>query len=498
MSDLVLAHRFLQRRLLYAFARRAFETVEPGRAFMDAWHFHHLCYMLEEAAAGRLRRLIINVPPRSFKSFLASQAFIAWVLGNDPSKRFICVSHSEQLARYFAYMTKTIMQAPWYGALFPQTRFVSSRPSDRDLRTTLHGFRLAYGMGGSITGRGADIIVCDDPTKAQDALSTAGRLRAIDYAESTLLSRLDDRQHGVIILVMQRLHENDLSGHLARNSGWTVVSLPAIATENTTHRIGRRPGDVYHRVEGELLQPSRDTVATLEEQRITLGTYNFQAQYQQQPVPAAGNILRREWLQYYEAGTLHLTEMDHVVLSWDTASTLNERSDYSVGTIWGHRGDSFYLLEVVRGRWQVPALEREIVEAWNYYSEHCQNRCDLLIENDGIGRGVAQGIFERRLIRRRPLLVSPDADKAARFERHMPLFEQGRIHLPRERDWFADYVSELLAFPNGSYDDQVDSTSQALDHLAQRLRRRIPPERRDPSRRDPVRRDILPREMRRR
>ena len=482
-DDLIAGARYVRRRSFAAFSQQAFATLEAGRPLYENWLFYTLCHILEEVEAGRITRLIINVQPRSLKSFLASVAFPAWVMGRDPGRRFLCVSHSEPLARHFGMQTRALMTSEPYQRVFPNTRFTSNRPRDTDLRTTFHGGRLAVGIGGAITGRGADIIIVDDPIKAQDALSTAARQRVLDFADTSLWSRLNDRRRGAIILVMQRLHEDDLSGHLIRRGGWHIVSIPAIATENTTHVLSRHPGHFHRRATGDLLQPEREGHEQIEEQRRALGMYNFAAQYQQQPIPAIGNVVHREWLRYYEEEP---DRFDRIVISWDTASSLEERSDYSACTVWGRLGNDFYLLKVVRVRREVPALQRLMINVAQDYTADV-----FIVEDDGVGRGLVQNIRDRRLTQPLPRLNRPNTDKVARLLRHLPLIEDGRLLLPADAPWLADYEDELLSFPVGRHDDQVDSTTQALDWLVQDAARGNSIVRRDVRRRDVIRRNVV-------
>jgi predicted phage terminase large subunit-like protein len=186
---------------------------------------------------------------------------------------------------------------------------------------------------------------------------------------------------------------------------------------------------------------------------------SFSAQYQQDPLPAEGNVIKREWLRYYDAAP---EDFDVVLASWDTASTLEETSDYSVGTLWGLKGNEFYLLDVIRDRLEVPDLRRRIEAV---HREHRANA--TIIEDTDIGRAIQQEL--RRHSSFRPLRHRPHFDKQARLLAQSPKFEAGQVLLPREAPWLAVYVGELLAFPHGSHDDQVDSTSQALNWLSQRI-----------------------------
>ncbi|SFM75632.1 phage uncharacterized protein (putative large terminase), C-terminal domain-containing protein [Methylobacterium pseudosasicola] len=443
------------RTTLATFVEQAFATLEPGTAFAPNWHYDHLCWALERVLCGDLRRLIINVPPRSGKSIIASVAFPMFALGHDPSRRVICISHTEDLARKFSLDRRLLAQSPWFGSAFPRFRLTGPRPRDLELTTTRRGSIFAAGMGGAVLGRGADLIVIDDPIKAVDALSKAERRRVNEAFDNTLLTRLNDKQLGAIVIVMQRLHVDDLVGHVLERDDWEVVSLPAIATEDTQHRLSDVPGDVYRRRVGDLLHCEREPMAVLEQMRRAQGSLTFQAQYQQDPAPVGGNVIQRSWLRSYD---VRPSRFDRIVATWDTASTLSETSDWSVGTVWGAVGLDYYLLDVVRGRWESWELRQRIValsERW---------RVDTtLIEKTQLGYALLQDL--RRTKTLVPILVEPRYDKEARVLAQAARFESGQVYLPTDSPWLGEYVGELLAFPNGRHDDQVDATTYALHYL---------------------------------
>ena len=455
MSDRRALLRAIQRRQLCAFNEQAFHIVDPGTRYEHNWHLEHLCWMLSRVARGELRRLIINVPPRSMKSITVSIGFTAWMLGHDPTKRIICVSYADDLARKLSVDTRAIMESPWYRELFPETRLASKR--NTDLITTRRGQRYAAGMNGSILGLGADVVILDDPIKATDALSQAERRRVNEAFDNTILTRLNDKRSGAIVIVAQRLHEDDLVGHVTATGDWEIVSIPAIAEEDATYQLSDTPGDVYVRRRGEVLY-SREPLEILESIRRSQGSLTFSAQYQQAPLPPQGNIVRREWLRYYTEAP---AEFDVVVASWDTASTISQTADYSVGTVWGAKGLDFYLLDIVRDRFEVPDLRREVMRLSRRW------RVDqTVIEDTDIGRAIAQDL--RRSGEASVVLRPVRFDKEARFLAQSARFESGQVHV-REAPWTAPWLDELLAFPNGRHDDQVDSTSQALDWLSQRV-----------------------------
>lgn len=464
MTDRQTNHaRFLRaglRQRLSAFVQKTFTTLEPGKPYAHNWHLDHLAWQLARVERGEIRRLIINVPPRSGKSITVSVAFTAWLLGRDPTKRVIAVSYAEDLARKLSLDTRRVMQSEWFTELFPACELVRGRQRTMELTTTQQGGRFAAGVGGSVLGRGADLIVIDDPIKALDALSEAERRRVNEFYDNTLLTRLNDKQTGAIVLVMQRLHQSDLVGYVRARGDWEVVSLPAIAVDDTTHRISDDPDRVHVRRRDDLLHPEREPRAVLDEVRRGQGSMTFAAQYQQEPMPPGGNVIQRAWLRFYDEAP---PEFDRLIASWDTASTLAKTSDWSVGTVWGAVGQEFYLLDVLRDRLEAPALQHAIINLSADWQVGL-----TLIENTELGRALAQHLFSSG--RLRPKLNTVQRDKLARLLAVSARFEAGQVLLPREAPWLATYMSELLAFPNGDHDDQVDSTSQALRHLTERQR----------------------------
>ncbi len=269
-----------------SFAARCFHDLNPQAELAIDWHIEVIAAKLAAVRQGKIRRLIINLPPRHLKSLLASIAFPAWCLGHDPSAQILCVSYAQDLADKLARDCRNIMTSPWYRRIFP-TRLAAQRQAVQEFVTTRQGYRLATSNGGVLTGRGADIILIDDPLKPEEALSATQRQAANDWFDHTLYSRQNDKQHGVIVIVMQRLHEDDLIGHVLGQEPWEVVSFPAIAG-NEMHEIDTIWGHkCFTRRDGEALHP-REPLLTLDHIRRTIGEYNFAGQYQQSPAPLGG------------------------------------------------------------------------------------------------------------------------------------------------------------------------------------------------------------------
>src|SRR5437763_3386059 len=365
----------LLRSDLRFFIRKCFQTILPGTPYLPNWHIDAIAHQLMRVHNREICRLLINQPPRSLKSIAVSVAYVAWLLGRDPSRRVIVASYSNDLAAELHRQFRMVIDAPWYRALFPAMR--PARDSGSELVTTSGGSRYATSVGGTLTGRGADLIIVDDPLKAEEANSESARRRVIDWYGGTLVSRLNDKENGPIVVVMQRLHENDLAGHLLGQGGWHHLDLPAIAVEDSVIPIG--DGKLFTRRQGDVLHAERESHAVLERIKAEIGSLMFSAQYQQRPVPLEGNLVKRDWFRFYDQppqpGPGHL-----VVQSWDIAMMTGEANDYSVRTTWRMVKADYYLIDVFRARLQYPDLRRKIASLVARYGANT-----VLIEKAGPG-----------------------------------------------------------------------------------------------------------------
>jgi hypothetical protein len=307
------------------FSQRCFNELNPQTNLAINWHIEVIAAKLTAVREGKIRRLIINLPPRHLKSLLASIAFPAWCLGHDPSAQILCVSYAQDLADKLARDCRGIMMSPWYRRIFP-TRLAPHRQAVQEFITTRQGYRLATSTGGVLTGRGADIILIDDPLKPEEALSEAQRQAANEWYDNTLYSRQNDKQHGAIVIIMQRLHEDDIVGHVLAQEPWDVLSFPAIAESDEVHRIETIWGPrCFTRRKGEALHLDREPLATLDRIRRTIGEYNFAGQYQQAPAPLGGGLVKEEWFKRYRDKEVP-KPFDRIVQSWDTANKATELS----------------------------------------------------------------------------------------------------------------------------------------------------------------------------
>jgi predicted phage terminase large subunit-like protein len=433
------------------FIRRCFHSLTPGSSFQMNWHIHALSHHLEQVRLGKIKRLIINMPPRSLKSIVSSVAFPAFVLGHDPTKRLIAVSYGSDLATKHANDFRSILGSDWYRRAFPKTR-ISTKNTEAEVTTTRNGYRLTTSLDGTLTGRGGDIIVIDDPLKPIDALSDAKRERVNQWFFNTLLSRLDDKQNGAIILVMQRLHMEDLTGLLLRSGEWTVLNLPAIAEED--ERIAIDADQFYLRRAKEVLHPQREPMSILESIRNDLGPDLFAAQYQQAPVPPGGGLIKRAWVRRYTQ--LPDVPYRRILQSWDTASKEGVMNDYSVCTTWLLDEDKFYLIDVLRERMDYPTLRERVIAHAKVHKPY-----QILIEDAGHGTALAQELKGTSLWINP---IKPERDKLTRMSIQCGKFASARVYFPEHAPWLADLEAELFTFPQSKHDDQVDSISQALAH----------------------------------
>ena len=283
-----------------SFVRRCFHTLSPSAEFLPNWHIDALAYDLEQVRLGGVTRLIVNLPPRSLKSVIASVAFPAFVLGHDPSKRVIVVSHSADLVIKLANEFRMILNTPWYRRVFPATFISRGKNTELEVVTTRNGSRLAVSIGGALTGRGADFIIVDDALKAMDALSNSKREKRVnELFNNTVLTRLDNKRTGAIVVVGQRLHEKDLPGMLQRSGvPWKTLSFPAIAVRDERVQTGKHSYHLRHA--GDALHPEREPLETLEAIRAQIGPYFFAAQYQQAPTPSDHTMIQRAWIHRYD------------------------------------------------------------------------------------------------------------------------------------------------------------------------------------------------------
>jgi len=442
----------LFRQNIAPFIQKTFSTISSGDPYLNNWHIAAIAWHLEQCVKGDIKRLIITLPPRSLKSIAASVAFPAWVLGLQPSKKIVCVSYSQELANKHAYDTRTVMQSDWYQQCFPNTRLSAGKSAVHDFKTSRKGYRLSTSIGGTLTGRGGNLIIIDDPHKADEVGSDIVRQGVIDWFNSTLLSRLDNKKEDVIIVIQQRLHENDLAGHLLEQGDWIHLNLPAIAEEEQTIQVG--DDQFYSRQIGDVLHPQREPLEILDKIKRGLGSYRFAAQYQQNPAPLGGGLVQWNWFKRYKKAPSR-NQNDLIVQSWDTASSVNETGDYSVCTTWLCKENQYYLLDVLRVQLNFPDLKQKMISHAETYESDL-----IIVEYASSGIPLFQEISSKTNLTIK--YHTPRGDKISRMEAGTVLIEAGQILIPEEAPWLAEFQREVVTFPKGKHDDQIDSLSQFL------------------------------------
>jgi len=450
-------YRALIRTDFQVFFEKVFATLNPNTLYSNPTLILKITSALERVRRGECRRLIINMPPRNGKSTLASVAFPAWLLAQNPALRLINVSYSQELADALARDCLRIMRERWYCRAFPGTRLSRTRQATHDFKTTAGGGRLSTSVGGTLTGLGADVIVIDDPVKPDQAMSDVERNAANEWYRNTLVSRLNNKATGAIVLVMQRLHEDDMVGFVQDLDDWEVISIPAIAQEDGTHLMETPYGNfTYRQAMGDVLDPVREPRDVLRRMERQLGPENFAAQYLQSPTPPGGGMIKTSWFPRFDPK--NPPKFDRVFQSWDTASKPGELADYSVCTTWGAAGAHVYLLHVFRERVGFPELREAVLMLAKLHRPEV-----ILIEDRSSGTQLIQDLRASRLYPVVP--YAPKGDKVMRLHAQTAFMRHGGVHLPDEAPWLEDLLHEYAMFPNGRYDDQVDSTAQALHWL---------------------------------
>jgi predicted phage terminase large subunit-like protein len=414
-------------------------------SFELAAHHRLIVDKLEAVERGDIRRLMIFMPPRHGKSLLGTQIFPAWFLGRHPDRSIITASYGQELADDFGRWVRNMVNDPMHRAIFPECRLADDATSMRRFSTTAGGSYYAVGRGGPITGRGAHLLMIDDPLKdAEEARSEVIRRVLHEWFLSVAYTRL--QPGGAIVLISTLWHEDDLAGRLLREDpkGWDVLSLAAIAEVDESFR---RAGDALWREKFPLEE--------LEETRAVIGSAAFESLYQQRPSAAEGAIFKREWWRYYREPP----PFKRIIQSWDTAFKTGAENDFSACTTWGVADNGhYYLLWFWRGKVEFPELKRRMIwlaQEWN--------PVQILIEDKASGQSLIQELkYETAL----PIIpVKVDSDKRRRAEVVTGAIEAGKVLLPESAPWLNVFVDELAAFPNGVHDDAVDSTTQALNYL---------------------------------
>ena len=414
--------------------------------FISGYHHRKIAKKFEDIRDGKIKRLIVNMPPRHTKSEFASFLFPSWLVGNNPKLKIIQTTHNTELAVRFGRKMKNLIDSDIYKQVFNEVAISADSKAAGRWETNKGGEYFAAGVGSSITGRGADLLIIDDPHSEQDALSDTAMDSAWEWYPSGPRQRL--QPGGAIVIVMTRWSTKDLTGRLIEAQAkepkadqWELIEFPAILPSNKP--IWPEYWDIH---------PLQTTKASLTEQK-------WQAQWQQKPTSEEGSIIKREWWQTWEEEDV--PDLIHVIQSYDTAFSKKETADYSAITTWGvfshprKNHPQIILLDAEKGRWEFTELKKHAMDKYKYWEPET-----VIVEAKASGLPLTDELRSAGI----PVVnytPSRGQDKHVRVNSVAPLFESGQVWVPDER-WTEDVIEECAAFPFGDHDDYVDSTTQAL------------------------------------
>jgi len=455
----------LFRRSFYKFSKECFKQLHNGKEWDDNWHIEYLCNRLQKEAQRvvkgipREKHILINIPPRTLKSELVNVYFSVylWILKNDI--QFISSSYSASLSISLSVQARRIIESDWFIEHFPEVQISKDENTKSKFTTQTGGLRYSTSTGGTVTGMGGDVIVIDDPQNPQLARSEVERLNANQFFDETLRSRLNDPKTGVFIVIMQRLHENDLTGHLLsiEKEHWEHICLPAEATKSV------HPIELIDKYTNGLLFEYRLSQKVLNSFKTGLGSYGYSGQYLQQPSPSDGGIIKSNWFQIVR----EIPKEGVVDFYLDTAYTSKQENDATALMACVNVGDFLYIKEIKAVRLEFPELIKEIIHftTQNGYN----NSSRVFIEPKASGKSVVQQLKRStglNVIEDEP----PSQDKVSRVNSVSAIIEANRVMLLDGR-WIDGFLNECSTFPNGNHDDMVDVLTMALDRYFNRKKR---------------------------
>lgn len=470
------AYLDILRNDLSSFTQEVFHTVDPSAPYLHNWHIDYICEHLEACEKREIKRLIINMPPRYMKSICVSVAFPCWLMGRNPSEKIVVGSYARELALKHSVDSRVIIQSEWYRDCFPDIKLAPDQNEKGKFMTTERGHRMAVSVGSAVTGEGGNYLIVDDPHNPLEAASDVQRVTAINWFEQTFSTRLNDKKNGVIIVVMQRLHQEDLTGYLLekhKSDGlYTLLSLPAIEETAKTYSFGRV---IKSREVGDLLHDEREGQAEIDQRKVELGAYAFAGQYQQRPAPLGGGEFKQENIQYYYEEP-SAREMNIYILV-DPAHSKKKASDWTAMVVIGLASDNnYYLLDVIRDKFnpteRIDALIK-LHKKWNKLSGK-----PPVVGYERYGRDSDSHyikIAQEKLNYRFHIIdLGGTMNKLDRIRRLIPIFEEKRFYFPRtipyvnytkdRRDLVKDLIDqEMMLFPVATHDDVIDAMARICD-----------------------------------
>lgn len=446
-------------RSLHEFVRQYWQFVEPpSQPFVDNWHIGAICEYLQAVYDGEIRRLLILVPPRTSKSTITSVMFPAWYWTRDAGQSFLSASYAQSLSRRDSRKCRSVIQSALYRGRYPDIHLIGDQNTQDRYENNHHGYRLATSVGGALTGEGANVIIIDDPLNAEDANSETKRAAMTRWFDESMTTRLNDPQTGAFVAIMQRLHEGDFAGHVMNSGDWDVLCLP-MRYESDHPQASPRDERTQ---DGELLFPERFPEAELEVTERNLGSYATAGQMQQRPSPRKGGMFDPDWWEIVDAAPAGGRD----IRRWDLAAS--PTGDYTVGLHMRRVGAMYYVLDVVRLRGTDLQAERAVVNTAKQDGRGVQ----VHIPIDPGQAGLAQRRHYAALLAGFDVRFAPEVgSKRARAEGTTidqtsvsAQAEAGNVKLVKGA-WNKAFIDECSIFPNGDYDDQVDTLSGAFNVL---------------------------------
>lgn len=439
----------------FAFFKYFWAEIIPENLVLN-WHIEFLCEQLQEIGERIIKRedaledLIINVPPGTTKSTIATIMFPAWLWLRDPSIRIISGSYSAEIAIDHSVRSRKILKSWRFQELYgDHIQFSPDQDNKSYYENLKGGTRAACGVGGAITGKHAHVIIIDDPINPKQSASEVFRKTANDWMDKTLSTRKVNKAKTPTILIMQRLHEDDPTGYRLQKGRVNHICLPAELTDLDNVR----PREMEKNYRNGLLDPVRMPQDVLKWERENLGSSEYAGQYLESPVAAEGNLFKRDWFRMYKE--LPDGPPQRVVCSWDTAFKGGEENDFSACTTWYEYPTGFYLVDMWQAKIDYPELKRKVPIIglkWRAFY--------VLIEDTASGQPLIQELQLEGKLSIVPIKV--DRDKIARAKTSTPALEAGKVYFP-ESEWINIVLDQLCGFPNTKNDDIVDSITQFLN-----------------------------------
>ena len=441
------------------FTKASWSSIEPGVEFQNNWHIDAIGEHLQAVVEGDIKRLIINVPPRHMKSISVAVVLPAWTWTIQPEKKFLYASYASSLSIRDSVKCRRLLDSRWYQTHFGDMfNLTSDQNQKQRFENDKTGARIATSVDGALTGEGGDIIVVDDPHNVRESESATVRESVLDWWDQAMQTRLNDPKTGAFIIIMQRVHEKDLTGHILANqyNEWDHLCLPARYEVGHPTPTNSTLGFTDPRTrEGDLLWEERIDKKTLDNIEKSLGSYASAGQLQQRPMPKGGGILKAEWWVGWDKPDL--PDIEYVLQSWDTAFSTKEKTSYSARTTWGVFRKNGQVNAIVLDMWYdrvtYPELRKIAQESYYDYEPDA-----VLIEKKASGQSLLQDL---RMAGVPVIEYMPDRDKEARAHASSALLEDGRIWYPSDKKWCKDLIDICAAFPATENDDIVDTCTQA-------------------------------------